>query len=62
LDISPEFLGAGDYTAEILSDAPDAALSPTHTVIGRKTVNRSGQIKAILAPGGGQAIRLRPGR
>jgi alpha-glucosidase len=59
-DIPLEFLGSGDYTAEMISDAQDAGVSPTHTTIEQKTVNRSERIKAILAPGGGQAIRIRP--
>jgi alpha-glucosidase len=60
LDIPTEFLGAGEYTAETMSDAPDADSSPTHTVLEQKKVNRSERLHATLVPGGGQAIRLRP--
>ena len=37
LDIPLEFLGSGDYVAETMSDAPDASVFPTHTVIEQKT-------------------------
>ena len=60
LEIPLEFLGAGQYTADVISDASDADASPTHTGIQQKTVNRSDTLKAILVPGGGQAIRLSP--
>ncbi len=60
LDIPLEFLGSGEYTAETLSDAQDADISPTHTVIEQKKVNRSERLKAIMVPGGGQAIRISP--
>jgi alpha-glucosidase len=60
LDIPMEFLGAGEYTAETMSDAPEADSSPTHTVLEQKKVNRSEPVHAKLVPGGGQAIRLRP--
>lgn len=62
LDIPLEFLGPADYVAETVSDAQDASVSPTHTVIEQKTVRRSQRLKAVLAPGGGQAIRIRPAR
>jgi alpha-glucosidase len=59
-DIPLAFLGEGEYTAETLSDAPDADVSPTHTTIDQKAVNRSEGLKVNLVPGGGQAIRIRP--
>ena len=62
LDIPLEFLGSGDYVADTMSDAPDASVFPTHTMIEQKTVNRSERIKATLTPGGGQAIQIRPAR
>jgi len=61
-DIPLAFLGEGEYTAETLSDAPDADVSPTHTTIDQKAVNRSEGLKVNLVPGGGQAIRIRPAR
>jgi alpha-glucosidase len=60
LDIPLEFLPPGDFIAEIYSDAPDAAESPAHTAAERKKVNRSMTLKAVMVPGGGQAIRVRP--
>jgi alpha-glucosidase len=61
LDVSLEFLPAGDFIAEIYSDAPDAAVNPTHTVVEQKKVNRSMILKTKMVTGGGQAIRIRPG-
>jgi len=60
LEIPLTFLGAGNYTAEIWSDAGDAAIEPTHIVREMKPVNRSTRLKATLAPGGGNAVRIRP--
>jgi alpha-glucosidase len=61
IDLPLEFLDAGNYTAEIYSDAPDADANPTHTVLERKTVNRGMRIRAKMVAGGGQAVRIRPG-
>ena len=60
LDIPLNFLGPGQYTAEIYSDAPDAAENPTHTTLDRRSVSQSTVLKAKLVSGGGQAIRIRP--
>jgi alpha-glucosidase len=60
LDVPLEFLGKGDYIAEIYSDAPDADTNPKHTVREEKRVNASMLLHVTMAPGGGQAIRLRP--
>jgi alpha-glucosidase len=60
LDIPLEFLGSGDYKAETYSDAPDSGVHPTNTAVEQKTVNRATTLKAVLASGGGQAIRIRP--
>ncbi|MDR3718853.1 MAG: glycoside hydrolase family 97 protein [Bryobacteraceae bacterium] len=62
LDIPLEFLGSGDYKAETYSDAPDAGVHPTNTVVEQKNVNRATTLKAVLASGGGQAIRIRPAK
>jgi alpha-glucosidase len=61
LDLPLEFLGTGDYTAEIYADAPDADLHPMSTVVEQKKVTRSGRLHVKMAPGGGQAVRVRPG-
>jgi alpha-glucosidase len=60
LELPLEFLGAGDYTAEMYTDAPDAAVEPKHTTVEQKNVTRSSLLKVKLAPGGGAAIRIRP--
>jgi alpha-glucosidase len=62
LDIPLEFLGEGNYKAETYSDAPDAGVHPTKTVVEQKNVNRAKTLKAVLASGGGQAIRLTPSK
>lgn len=60
LDIPLEFLGPGNWTAEIYSDAPDADTTPKHTVIERKRVTATEKLKLTLAPGGGAAIHFIP--
>jgi len=61
IDLPLEFLDAGSYSAEIYSDAPDAATDPTHTTLENRKVDRTMRIHTKMAPGGGQAIRIRPG-
>lgn len=60
IEIPLEFLPAGNFVAEIYSDAKDAGDNPTHTVLETKTVNRTMRLKASMVSGGGQAIRIRP--
>jgi alpha-glucosidase len=60
VDIPLEFLGRGDFIAEIYSDAPDAEVNPTHTAIEEKRVNAATLLHVKMAPGGGQAIHIRP--
>ena len=60
LEIPLEFLGSGDYMAEIYSDASDAEVNPKHTLIEQRRVNAAGRLKLSLAPGGGLAVRLVP--
>lgn len=60
LDIPLEFLGQGNWTAEIYSDAPDSGVNPKHTAIERKRVTAAEKLKLPLAPGGGVAIRFTP--
>ncbi len=54
------FLGTGQYSAEIYQDAPDAERFPQHVSIERKTVQQSDTLHLHLAPGGGCAIRFVP--
>ena len=60
VDVPLEFLGRGDFIAEIYSDAPDAAENPKHTVREEKSVTAATLLHVKMAPGGGQAIRIRP--
>jgi len=60
LDVPLEFLGEGEYIADIYSDAPDAASQPTHTAIEQKRVTRGTKLHLKLVTGGGCAIRIRP--
>ena len=60
LVLNLDFLGDGDYTAEIYADAPDAATEPTHTMVGQQRVTRLTKLRLKLATGGGFAIRIRP--
>jgi alpha-glucosidase len=62
LDIPLEFLGAGDFKAETYSDAPDAGVHPMKTVVEQKSVTKATTLKAVLASGGGQAIRITPAK
>jgi alpha-glucosidase len=62
LDIPLEFLGAGEFKAETYSDAPDAGIHPMKTVVEQKNVNKATTLKAVLASGGGQAIRITPAK
>lgn len=62
LEIPLEFLGAGEYKADTYSDAPDAGVHPMNTLVEQKNVNRATTLKAVLASGGGQAIRIRPAK
>ncbi len=62
LDLPLDFLGAGNYTAEIYADANDADQHPKNVRIERKPVTRVSHLAAILAPGGGYAARFVPAR
>jgi alpha-glucosidase len=60
LDVPMDFLGDGEFIAEIYADAADAAAQPTHTAISQQRVGRTTKLHLKLAPGGGCAIRIRP--
>ncbi len=60
LDVPLDFLGDGEFIAEIYADAPDAASQPTHTAVEQKRVQRGGKLHLKLVTGGGCAIRIRP--
>jgi alpha-glucosidase len=52
------FLPAGDYTAEIYSDAPDVEKFPDHLVKVVQKVTNQSVLNTDLAAGGGQVVRL----
>ena len=62
LDVALDFLPRGKtYVAEIYADAPGAnwRTNPLPVAISTKTVTSTSRLKIAMAPGGGQAIRLR---
>jgi alpha-glucosidase len=62
-DVPLTFLEPGRrYTAEIYADGPTAhwLTNPLPVTISQRPVTRSSRLRLVLAPGGGQAIRIRP--
>ena len=55
-----DFLPAGNYTAEIWSDAPSADPDLNHLVKKTEQVTRETAISMLLASGGGQVMHLYP--
>jgi alpha-glucosidase len=63
LDVPLSFLTPGRrYVAEIYADGPKANWldNPLPVTISRRAVTRATRLRVILAPGGGQAIRIHP--
>jgi alpha-glucosidase len=63
LDLPLSFLTPGRrYVAEIYADGPNANWldNPLPVAITRRTVTSATRLRLVLAPGGGQAIRIRP--
>jgi alpha-glucosidase len=63
LDVSLAFLPRGRrYVAEIYADGPGASWrdNPTAVAISSRPVDAATRLRIAMAPGGGQAIRLRP--
>ena len=52
------FLPKGNYTAEIYSDAPDAAQNPNHLTKVTQQVTSQTILNTALAAGGGQVVHL----
>ena len=52
------------YVAEIYADGPNAhwLTNPLPVAISRRPVTSASTLRLVLAPGGGQAIRIRPAR
>jgi alpha-glucosidase len=64
-DVPLSFLSPGRrYVAEIYADGPGAhwLTNPLPVAISRRAVTASSRLRLVLAPGGGQAIRIRPAR
>jgi alpha-glucosidase len=65
LDVPLSFLPPGRrYIAEIYADGPRANWldNPLPVTISRRPVTSATRLRVVLAPGGGQAIRIRPAR
>jgi alpha-glucosidase len=65
LDVPLSFLTPGKrYVAEIYADGPKANWldNPLPVTITRRPVTSATRLRVILAPGGGQAVRIRPVR
>jgi alpha-glucosidase len=63
LELPLSFLEPGrSYVAEIYADGPKANWldNPLPVTITRRVVTASTRLRMVLAPGGGQAIRIRP--
>jgi alpha-glucosidase len=63
LDVPLSFLTPGrNYVAEIYADGLNANWldNPLPVTISRRPVTRATRLRVMLAPGGGQAIRIRP--
>jgi len=60
LKVPLDFLGTGNYRAEIYADAPDAGEQPKHVAMSTKSVTRASVLDLKLASGGGCAVRFVP--
>ena len=58
LNLKLDFLGEGEYRAEIYTDAPDAEKNPNHLSKEIRTVTRKDKIGLPLAVDGGAVLRI----
>lgn len=58
LNLELDFLGEGEYRAEIYTDAPDAEKNPNHLSKEIRTVTRKDKIELPLAVDGGAVLRI----
>jgi len=62
-DVPLSFLTPGqNYTAEVYADGPGAnwVTNPLAVKISKRAVTSTSVLRVVLAPGGGQAVRIRP--
>lgn len=62
IEVPLDFLGRGDYEAQIYADAVDADHFPKNVAIRKAIVRRTTKLQIKLAPGGGYAARFVPKR
>ncbi len=60
VDVPLSFLGDGKFTATIYADAADADKQPGHVEISTQNVDSTTSLKAVLARGGGYAVKISP--
>jgi alpha-glucosidase len=60
LELPLDFLGKGEYQAQIFADGPDADTVGTSLTISTKRVKPSEKLNVRLAPGGGLAVIFTP--
>jgi alpha-glucosidase len=60
LEIPLDFLGTGEYVAEMYMDGKDSDRYPKHILIENKTVSKGQHLNIRLSAAGGCAIRFRP--
>ena len=64
-DVPLSFLAKGQsYVAEVYADGPGAnwKTNPLPVAISKQTVTAGSKLHIVLAPGGGQAVRIRPAK
>jgi alpha-glucosidase len=62
-DVPLSFLPSGrQFVAEVYADGPTAhwLTNPLPVAISQRTVTSASRLRVVLAPGGGQAVRIRP--
>ena len=57
-DVCTKFLAAGEWTAEIFRDAPNAATEPTKYIHETKVVKAGDTFSVHMAPGGGFVVKF----
>lgn len=60
LELSLEFLGAGNYAARIWADGPNAATAPTSVAFSERAITSGESLSVPLAPAGGFVATFQP--